>query len=86
MFACVTVVCSLVVVVNCNAGQQQAITYNNRLMRNQGYDFQSFFMVGSEVQFHLVDETPAPILARLERAHDRVVGLMEMLGSVLILR
>jgi len=46
MLTCVTGVrCSRVVVVNSNAGEQQAITYNNRLILNQGYDFQSFFIV-----------------------------------------
>jgi hypothetical protein len=29
---------------------------------------------------------PPPILARLKRAHDRMLGVMEMFGGVLILR
>src|SRR5205823_5760088 len=38
-----------------------------------------------EVKFDLVDVAPAPILARLERLHDRMLGGMEMLGGMLIL-
>jgi hypothetical protein len=33
---------------------------------------------------HLIDVTPAPILARLERLNDRVFGSVKMLGGVLV--
>src|SRR5690242_19796389 len=39
-----------------------------------------------EVKLHLVYVAPAPILAGLERLHDGVLGGMEMLGGVLVLR
>src|ERR1022692_1938808 len=39
----------------------------------------------SEVQLHLVDVTPAPVFARLERAHDGMVGLVEVFGGVFVL-
>ncbi len=42
--------------------------------------------LSSKIQLDLIDITPAPILARLERFHDGVFGVMEMLGRVLILR
>jgi hypothetical protein len=35
---------------------------------------------------HLVHETPHPVLSWLERLHDRVLGLVEMLRRVLVLR
>ena len=38
------------------------------------------------VEPELVDEAPAPLFARLERAHDRVVGGAEVLGGVAVLR
>src|SRR5579884_3632371 len=43
---------------------------------------------GQSVEFklHLVDITPAPVLARLERFHDGVVGTVEMFGRVAVLR
>jgi hypothetical protein len=34
----------------------------------------------------LVDVTPSPVLARLERSHDRVLGLSEVFGGVFVLR
>src|SRR4029077_809209 len=36
-------------------------------------------------QKHLVQVTPAPLLAGLEGLHDRVLGLMEVFGGVLVL-
>ena len=38
-----------------------------------------------EVQLHFVNVAPAPGLARLDGFHDRVLGVMEMLGGVFIL-
>jgi hypothetical protein len=35
---------------------------------------------------HLVDKTPSPVLARLERSNDGVMGLSEVLGGVFVLR
>jgi hypothetical protein len=40
----------------------------------------------SEINLHFIHKTPAPIFPRLDRLHDRVLCLMEMFGSVLILR
>jgi hypothetical protein len=37
------------------------------------------------VERDLVDIAPAPVLARLERSHDRVAGQPEMGGRVLVL-
>ena len=42
--------------------------------------------VSGKVQFELVDVTPAPILSRLDRSHYRMLGRMEVLGSVFIFR
>jgi hypothetical protein len=39
-----------------------------------------------KVQFEFVNVTPAPILPRLDRSHDRMLGRMEVLGSVFIFR
>jgi hypothetical protein len=39
-----------------------------------------------KIQLDLIDITPAPILTRLERLHDGVFGVVEMLRRVLILR
>jgi len=36
-------------------------------------------------QINLVHVAPAPVLARLERLHDGVLALMEVLGGVLVL-
>src|SRR5580700_10672812 len=41
-------------------------------------------LIVSEVQLYLVDETPAPVLSRLKRAHDGVIGLVEVLGGVFV--
>jgi hypothetical protein len=38
-----------------------------------------------EIQFHLVDKTPTPVLSALERAHDRMFGFMKVFGRVFIL-
>src|SRR6185436_12177075 len=38
------------------------------------------------IEPHLVDEAPPPPFARLERANDRVLGGLEVLGGVLVLR
>ena len=40
----------------------------------------------SRLEHHLIDVTPDPVLTRLEGLDNRVVGRMEMLGGVLILR
>src|SRR2546426_8454607 len=40
----------------------------------------------SKLKHELVDVTPAPVLPWLERLDNRVVGRVEMLGGVLILR
>src|SRR5436305_15290005 len=40
----------------------------------------------SELDHHLVDVAPAPVLARLERAHEGVVGGVEVAGGVVVLR
>src|SRR2546425_4718776 len=40
----------------------------------------------SRLEHYLVDVTPAPVLPWLEGLDNRVVGRMEMLGGVLILR
>jgi hypothetical protein len=37
-----------------------------------------------EVEFKIVDVAPAPVFAGFERAHDGVLGAMEMLGGMLI--
>jgi hypothetical protein len=39
-----------------------------------------------KVQFELVDVTPAPSLAGLDRLHDRVLGAVEVLGGVFVFR
>lgn len=39
---------------------------------------------GQAIQFDLVSVTPAPRLSRLERAHNRMCRLMEMLGRMLV--
>jgi hypothetical protein len=39
----------------------------------------------SRLEQNLIDVTPDPVLSRLEGLNDRVVGRMEMLGSVLVL-
>jgi len=36
-----------------------------------------------EIQFHFIHVAPSPSLAALDGAHDRVLGLMEMLRRVL---
>src|SRR5262249_44482128 len=38
------------------------------------------------MQFYLVDETPSPVFAGLQRTHDGMLGAMKMLGGVLVLR
>src|SRR5438270_6056944 len=38
-----------------------------------------------EIKFHLVHETPAPILARLEGLHNRVMAGVKVFGRVLVL-
>src|SRR5260370_12907207 len=38
------------------------------------------------VQLHLIDVTPAPALPRLDRPHNRVLDLMEMLRRMLVRR
>jgi hypothetical protein len=45
---------------------------NRALTRNKSHD----------VDFHLVHITPAPVLARLDRPHDRVPGCMKMPGRM----
>lgn len=40
----------------------------------------------SRLECDLIDVAPAPVFTRLERLDYRVVGCMEMLGSVLVLR
>ena len=42
--------------------------------------------LSGKVQFELVDVTPAPIFSRFDRSHYRMLGRMEVLGSVLIFR
>lgn len=37
-----------------------------------------------QVQLNLIDVTPSPGLARLERLDDRVMGLMKVFGRVLV--
>ena len=39
-----------------------------------------------QVELNLIHVTPAPILSRLERSHNRMMGPVEMLGRVLVLR
>jgi hypothetical protein len=39
----------------------------------------------SRLEQNLIDVTPDPVLSRLEGLNDRMVGRMEMLGSVLVL-
>ena len=39
-----------------------------------------------EVELQFIDVTPTPVLARLERTHDGVLGRVEVLGRVLVLR
>ena len=46
----------------------------------------SLYPPGARVKIHLVDEAPAPVLAGLERLHDRVPDLAEMLGGVPVRR
>jgi hypothetical protein len=41
---------------------------------------------GLQVNLHLIDVAPGPIFAGLEGLHDRVLGLMKMLGGVFVLR
>ena len=41
---------------------------------------------GDLLQEHLVNIAPLPAFAGLERAHDGMLGLMEMLGGVGVLR
>ena len=40
----------------------------------------------SKLEHYLVDVTPTPVFIRLEGLDNRVVGRVEMLGGVLILR
>src|ERR1700693_3930500 len=40
----------------------------------------------SKLEHELIDITPAPVLTRLEGLDNRVVGRVEMLGGVLVLR
>jgi hypothetical protein len=40
----------------------------------------------SEIKHHLVDIAPSPILTRLKRLHNRMLGPVKVLGRVLILR
>jgi len=42
--------------------------------------------IASEVDLNLIDKAPAPILTRLDRLHDRMLRLMEMLGGMLVFR
>src|SRR6059036_3873457 len=44
------------------------------------------FSGSSELHVDPVDVAPAPALPRLERGDDRMPGLLEMLGGVLVLR
>src|SRR6266581_2337328 len=44
------------------------------------------FSRSSELHVDLVDVAPAPAFPRLERGDDRMPGLLEMLGGVLVLR
>jgi hypothetical protein len=37
-----------------------------------------------EVEFEIVDETPAPVFAGFEGAHDGVLGAVEVFGGVLV--
>ena len=37
-----------------------------------------------KIDFYFVDEAPAPVFAGFKRAHDGVLGAMEMLGGVLV--
>jgi hypothetical protein len=39
----------------------------------------------SRLEQNLIDVAPDPVLSRLERLNDRMVGRVEMLGGVLIL-
>ena len=39
-----------------------------------------------KLEEELVRVTPSPVLIRLEGLHDRVIGRVEMLGGMLILR
>src|SRR5579871_3476036 len=39
-----------------------------------------------KLQENLVHITPSPVFAGLERLHDRVLGVVEMLGGMLVLR
>src|SRR5437763_11980824 len=39
----------------------------------------------SELNCHLVDKTPAPVLARLNGSHDRMLHGVKVLGRVLVL-
>jgi hypothetical protein len=39
----------------------------------------------SRLEQNLIDVTPDPVLSRLEGLNDRMVGRMEMFGSVLVL-
>jgi hypothetical protein len=45
---------------------------------------QPYFAASREVQLHFVYVTPAPGLAWLDRFHDGVFRVMEMLGGVFI--
>jgi hypothetical protein len=40
---------------------------------------------GSEIELHLVHETPAPIFARFDGPHDGVLRSVKVLGCVLVL-
>src|SRR5262249_32640982 len=40
----------------------------------------------AEVEHQLVGKAPAPVFAGLERSHDRMLGVMKVLGRVLVLR
>jgi hypothetical protein len=39
-----------------------------------------------ELEFNVIDITPAPFFTRLKRLDDRMFGRMEMLGGVFVLR
>src|SRR6266480_6907858 len=53
---------------------------------NRGASVSPSALRSSELHLDLVDVAPAPALPRLERGDDRMPGLLEMLGGVLVLR
>ena len=61
---------------NCGASARPVVQTEERATQRH---------LGERLDHDLVDVAPSPVLTGLIRSHNRVVGLAEMLGRVLIL-